>query len=142
MSRYIGLFLDAKSRKALLTMVPPRHATVYGEHVTLFFDPDDEVTAAFRARYGEDETVSVVVDTEFWDDRGQAVRVHFLPVLPAAMTNRRLHITISTAKHTEPAYSSGLLDGACEKRAVGVSTITVSGKIRVCETTKTISPLK
>jgi hypothetical protein len=40
---YVGLFLDGGSKRALLAAVPPRHATLYCDHVTVAHHPPPRV---------------------------------------------------------------------------------------------------
>jgi hypothetical protein len=97
---YVGVFLEKESRDKLLKLVPPRHPTIYAEHVTVCFKPSLQQLANFKlGERIEFQAMGVVFDA-----RGQAVRVRGVP-----SENEHPHITISCALATKPVYSNQLL---------------------------------
>ncbi len=101
---YIGAFLDVEAQWRLLAAFPPRHALVYGDHVTLCFKPTAEELLHYAMVVGEEFDLDIAGEAH--DEMGQAVLVHNVTT-----KNKQAHITISTSPGTKPVYSNKLAEG-------------------------------
>lgn len=104
---YWGILLTDKSKVELLTTFPPKHAKVYGEHITLVFGPTAEENTLMNKWLGK--AVKFKVITTMSDDKGQAVGVI---TNPRRLDDKQAHITISCTPDTKPVYSNVLMEKA------------------------------
>lgn len=100
---YVGAFLTPMSRSRLLRDFPPTHPNVHADHMTIWYDPPEDVVEDLPL--GRQVRLKVIGLAE--DDRGQAVVVRPEGV---KSRNRTPHITISTAGGVTPAYSNNLVE--------------------------------
>lgn len=140
--RYLGIFLDSESRGLLLRAVKPRHPNVFAEHVTVLYGPSDAQVDEMRALLAGDPRLHLGAVYELHDEkRGQCLVLDDKrPTFPEHLRNRTLHITISTAEHTEPSYSKALLAASPPAGLVDVPTL--RGDMRLCTSTQTIMRLE
>lgn len=101
---YWAVKLSPETKRELLNSFPPQHETVYGEHMTLVFNPTNEQNAQLEKELGR--VVKLKIVTVISDDRGQAVGV--VSDLKR-LDDEQAHITISCAKGTKPVYSNELM---------------------------------
>jgi hypothetical protein len=101
---YWAVKLTAQSKEHLLNKISQRHSKIYGEHMTLVFNPTDEQNAQLEKEIGR--IVKMKVITAASDSKGQAVGV--LSDLKR-LDNEQAHITISCADEVEPVYSNELM---------------------------------
>lgn len=101
---YWAVKLTPESKKELLNRIPPQHATVFGEHMTLVFNPTEEQNAQLEKELGR--KIKLKIATVISDDKGQAVGV--LSDLRRT-DGESEHITISCAQGTKPVYSNELM---------------------------------
>jgi hypothetical protein len=111
---YLGVFLDEKSKMALLEQFPPMHPNIFGAHVTLAFRPTEEEIKRFEPAIGK--TATIDVNGLKYNTKGQAIEVMVLDDLLHLDQNpfrkpgeQPLHITISTAAGVPPKYSKELV---------------------------------
>jgi hypothetical protein len=101
---YVGVFLDPASRKLLLDRVPPKHPTVYADHLTLAFG---------KNMADKEYPVGQKMELKVWglaeDSKGQAVLCTFLDPLKLLDPKQAPHITISCADGVPPKYSNELV---------------------------------
>uniref|UniRef100_K3WWE0 tRNA ligase phosphodiesterase domain-containing protein n=1 Tax=Globisporangium ultimum (strain ATCC 200006 / CBS 805.95 / DAOM BR144) TaxID=431595 RepID=K3WWE0_GLOUD len=109
---YVGLFLAADERAKLLELCRPKHANVFGEHVTLFYKP----TKAYARHVAIGEDVAVRTMELVQDGQGQTIRVEFASQMPLKMRNKIPHITISTGNNVSAYYSNELLENSTARR--------------------------
>lgn len=104
----VAAVLTPESKAKLLARVPSIHPNVRANHVTLAFNPEQEIyDRKYLAQVGRRVRVRVVGATQ--DAKVQAVRVDGV-----TSENKTPHITISTAAGVNPAYSNELLAGGCQ----------------------------
>ena len=96
---YNALLLTKESRSLLLKTFPPAHQNVFGEHITLEFNPKE-----LPNNIGEIVEVEVIGHKK--DKKGQAVVVN---IGNERTKNKVPHITISVDKNEKPFYSNQLL---------------------------------
>lgn len=105
---YSAIFLTPESRAALLVAIPPVHATVLADHMTLLYKPSVLELGALPV--GLSVQISVLGAAQ--DAQGQAVMVRVLSDdLSLQSTNLNPHVTVSTAAGISAAYSNTLLLG-------------------------------
>lgn len=127
---YVGVFLDEESRRELLERVWPVHPVMHADHVTIAFKPDEHVLSHWRPMIGQRARLEVV--RHHVDARGQAV------VVPGVRADGlALHITISCAHGTGPAYSNDLLKQQSVDLARSSESFTLFGTIDVFPRTTT-----
>lgn len=102
-TKYIAIKLTDSSRNTLLNTFPPRHSTVYADHMTIVYKPTKDVEDTFIQRLGEN--VSLIVTGYAQDNYGQAVVVNS----PINRIDGGInHITIS-CNDVSAVYSNELL---------------------------------
>lgn len=111
---YLGLFLDAKSKKKLLEQVPTIHSNSAADHVTLFYRPNKQYVR--MAELGSQFVVRGVEVVQ--DGRGQTLRVELGDQLPLPLRNKIPHITLSTQSGVSAAYSNELLENKRASRSI------------------------
>jgi len=116
---YIGVFLDARSKAALVNEYPFLHDKVKNDHVTLGF----KLTPELEALIGTPVQMRVVGHAS--DDLGQAVVVDLPSGVP--FTKKGLpHVTLTHDPSVGPKYSNDLLANGYERDTGG---LTISGII-------------
>ena len=98
MPAYTALVLDKASRELLTRLVPPCHAKVFADHVTLQVEPASPIAEEFK---GACRVVGVRSDS-----KGQAVDVVLDANCERLCAGHTPHITISCEGKTPPAYSN------------------------------------
>jgi hypothetical protein len=93
----------------LLSTFPALHAGVRADHMTVWYDPSEQVLERLEPKMGKKVKLKVVGYAE--DEKGQAVLVDTR--LPSS--NRQPHITISLSPGTKAVHSNTLK----YKRVVG-----------------------
>ena len=106
----------------MLSHIPPVHASVFAEHMTLAFRPSDLVEKALMARLGE--RVKLLVTGYAKDGKGQAAVVTSPNVKKADSGSE--HITISCASGTNPVYSKTLVSSGS---IISIPPFEISGVI-------------
>lgn len=101
---YVGLFLDAASRKMLLEIVPPKHMRIYADHLTLAFGEKMLAPSAYKIG----EIVKITAWFAFEDKKGQAVFCS-TGCDELLHPDQIPHITISCAEGWSPVYSNELI---------------------------------
>ncbi len=99
---YIGVFLAKASQGELLHAVPPKHAKVAADHVTVIFKPTPEDLANYAPKLGT--SIQITATHEVSNDKVQAVKVTGVPA-----GNREPHITISHGEGVSPVESNKIL---------------------------------
>lgn len=97
---YLSIVLDDASRARVQRLAV--HPNVYGDHVTVAYQPTGEQLKQLRPQVGKRfkfEAVAIVQDS-----KGQALRVTGVPSL-----NAHPHVTVSCAEGIDPVYSNELL---------------------------------
>lgn len=105
---YIGIFLTDASHQKLLEEFSPIHPEIYGDHITLFYNPNLEMVDRYRGWIGY--KIPILTGQEFCDRKGQAV----IAYIGADITRESYpssHITISCATGVPPRYSNDLVNG-------------------------------
>lgn len=116
---YVGVFLDPASKEKLLALVPPKHAKVFAEHLTLAFGK------AMAPQYELGKQISVSCCGVAVDDKGQAVLVAQKGLEDLLAPGQLPHVTVSCAEGVPPKYSGELLaKGGAE---VFASPLTLTG---------------
>ncbi|KDO18142.1 hypothetical protein SPRG_16348, partial [Saprolegnia parasitica CBS 223.65] len=101
---YAAIFLDKTSQQRLLSALPPVHAKVLCDHVTVAYAPSVDVLSALHLG----TTVKLLVTGDVCDAETQAVRVQ-CPDVGAWTNGPHPHITISIAPHGAAKNSARLL---------------------------------
>jgi hypothetical protein len=102
---YWAVKLDDDSRAALLTQFPAQHRNVYAEHMTIVFQPSEDVDKALMEECGTKVNLEIIGYGS--DKRGQAVVVKSDNV--SRIGGGIAHITLSCVGGTRPVYSNSLL---------------------------------
>ena len=107
---YVGLFLTPQSRRQLLREFPPKHRQVQADHVTILWGgrPDD------LAKFDLGSIVRFRV-VGYAEDRKAQAAVVILPPEIGRYSNRKPHVTISTAPGVRPVYSNDLVARGFER---------------------------
>lgn len=100
---YIAANLTEESVKALKEKISPKHAKVFYHHVTLAFNPGQEIFEKYKDLIGKE--IDLQVFGYCHDDRGQAVLVD----LDVPVEKQIPHITLSCNQETKPFYSESLV---------------------------------
>jgi hypothetical protein len=100
--KYLGVFLDARSKAALSRAFPFMHENIQNDHITLVKGASSRYTSLVGLRV-EAKVVGYVDD-----DKGQAVVVDLPRGLPYAGDSRP-HVTLSHADGVGPSYSNTLI---------------------------------
>lgn len=99
---FISAQLTPMAQAKLLGTFPALHADVRADHMTVWYDPSEEVQEQLRSKMGKTVKLKVVGYAE--DEKGQAVLIDTR--LPSS--NRQPHITISLSPGTKASYSNTL----------------------------------
>jgi len=120
---YWAVKLGDKSKTELLNAFRPIHKKIFGEHMTLAFNPDQATNEMMEKIAGQ--VVSMKVIGMGSDNNGQAVVVE-----PSVnrIDGEVNHITISCAEKVSPVYSIKLLNQ--EYRYLKSNQITLTGTIQ------------
>lgn len=103
---YWAVLLDEESKNELLDRIPPKHPNVYGEHMTITFQPNKKLDAELMELLGKE--IEVYIISVHSDEKGQAVGAYSTEI---DRKDRGIgHITISCANGTKPVYSNDLLE--------------------------------
>ena len=100
---YVGAFLTPMSRQRLLRDFPPTHDQVHADHMTIWFEPSDDLVE--QLALGRQVRLKVIGIAD--DGKGQAVVVRPEGVKPG---NRSPHITVSTVTGVSASYSNQLIE--------------------------------
>ena len=100
---YWAALLDHENSNLLIKEFKPKHKKVFGEHVTLSFNPNEEQDAKWQSRIGD--IIDITVIREAADAKGHAVMVSGIERDCGGIS----HITISCASGVRPYYSNSLL---------------------------------
>jgi len=117
---YWAVRLDNTSHALLLSRFPAIHPNVYAEHMTIVFNPSQEVDDELMKKLGSQTALAVIGHVA--DNKGQAVVV--------TGAEKRIgggveHITISCANGTRPVYSNQLVSSHWDS----VSSLILNGVI-------------
>jgi len=107
--KFLGVFLDSRSRAALAHVFPYAHHKLKADHVTLAFSPaEDDPRLSLIGKKIQMKVVGVAED-----EKAQAVLV----ALPSGVgsDNRFPHVTLSVSEETDAVYSNDLLAKGFEK---------------------------
>jgi hypothetical protein len=118
---YLGVFLTVAARKQLFKMFPPLLANKYGDHITLAFRPSDSEIQKFVFN----KLLNFRIVGYAHDEKCQTVIVRFDDEI---LNTKLFHITISTTRNTQPAYSNELIERGFDICSSDISDIIFTGK--------------
>lgn len=104
--RYMALQLDRENKSKLLSRVNPKHSKVFGDHVTLWYDPSENEIEKYSSLI--DKKFNIIVKRSFIDEKGQCVKVEVPSNIAELRPEQNHHITIS-CNGKSPSYSNELL---------------------------------
>jgi len=108
-AEYLSAKLTSMAKQRLLRDFPALHGDVRADHMTVWYDPPEDILERLRPLVGKKVRLKVVGYAQ--DDRGQAVVVQTrLPI-----KNPIPHVTISVSSGTKAVYSNDLLARGYEK---------------------------
>lgn len=104
--RYMAIQLDRENKSKLLSRINPKHKKVFGDHVTLWYDPNEAAIKEYDSFIGK--KVNIVIKRSFIDEKGQCVKVTIPGDIADIRPEQNHHITIS-CNGKSPSYSNELL---------------------------------
>lgn len=108
---YIAANLTEESIQLLKEKLPPKYSKVFYHHMTIAFNPNEEIFNKYKNLIGEEIDLQVFASCH--DDRAHAVMVD-----SDKSENEHPHITLSCDENTKPRYSEDLI-----KRKTNLSNI-------------------
>lgn len=99
---FIAANLTPESIKLLKEKLPPKYSKVFYYHMTIAFNPSEEIFNKYKNLIGEEIDLQVFASCH--DDRAHAVLVD-----TDKSENQYPHITLSCVEEENPVYSNELL---------------------------------
>jgi hypothetical protein len=99
---YIAANLTEKSMQLLKEKLPPKYSRVFYHHMTIAFNPNEEIFNKYKNLIGEEIDLQVFASCH--DDRAHAVLID-----TDKSENEHPHITLSCIEDEKPFYSNKLL---------------------------------